>query len=112
MPKTDQRDFIDWDAGREGYVPTASSGRNHTVYSGNSARTYSPNKTNAASIRREERFGSLVAAAGIIWGIYMATQNYESLWHFDISKPGPLEVCALGILAWLHAKWRRSLKSG
>ena len=111
MPKSNQPDFIDWDAGREGYVPNPSAGRGHTVYSGKSGPA-SSNKTNAASIRREERFGSLVASGGIIWGIYMATQNYDSLWHFDISKPGPLEVCALGILAWLHAKWRRSLKSG
>jgi disulfide bond formation protein DsbB len=69
-----------------------------------------PGERRLLTVRREERFGSLVAAAGVIWGIYIATKDYDSLWHFQINPPGPLEVCALGILAWLHAKWRRSLK--
>jgi len=34
----------------------------------------------------------------------------SSLWDFSITQPGPLEVCALGIMVWLHAKWRRSIK--
>ena len=28
-----------------------------------------------------------------------------SLWKFNILPPGSLEVCAIGILIWLHAKW-------
>ena len=113
MPKSDQRDFIDWDAGREGYISTASAAKVYPAYShskpgGKPAAA----QTGLFSIRAEERFGSLIGAAGIIWGVYLATQNYVGLWHFDITSPGPLEVCALGILAWLHAKWRRSLKSG
>jgi hypothetical protein len=34
----------------------------------------------------------------------------NTLWNFSVTQPGPLEICALGILMWLHAKWRRSLK--
>jgi hypothetical protein len=30
----------------------------------------------------------------------------------QIMPPGPVEVCALGILAWLHAKWRRATRAG
>jgi hypothetical protein len=61
-------------------------------------------------IKNEERLGSLAAAGGIIWAIWVATQNVSTLWSFSITQPGPLEICALGILMWLHAKWRRSLK--
>lgn len=64
------------------------------------------------SIRREERFGSLIAAAGTMWAVYVATQDYASLLRMQIMPPGPAEVCLLGILAWLHAKWRRSTRAG
>lgn len=111
MRKSDKGDFIDWDAGREGYVPTRATSN---VYAG-----YKPKpgarpsgQGGLLSTRGEERFGSLIAAGGVIWGVYVATQDYASLWHIDFMRPGPLEICALGILAWLHAKWRRSLKSG
>lgn len=111
VPKSDKPDFIDWDAGREGYLQNSAAARVYAPH----AQSPGANKTaqsRVASIRREERFGSLIAAAGVIWGVYVATHDYASLWILDISRPGPLEVCALGILAWLHAKWRRSLKSG
>ena len=110
MPKSENRDYIDWDAGREGYVPSPNAARQQTVHSQKPGRKSSAQNT-FLTIQREERFGSLVAAGGIIWGVYIATQDYASLWRFDLLSPGPLEVCALGILAWLHAKWRRSLKS-
>ena len=100
--------YIDWDRGREGYLETRPT--NTVVVSPKSKPVRSALDPKLASIRREERFGSLIAAAGVIWGVYVATQNYDSLWHLQINPPGPLETCALGILAWLHAKWRRSLK--
>ena len=104
MPRLDNG-YIDWDAGRDGYELPA---------------TYTPNRKpapkpseqgNLVSIRGEERIGSLIAAAGTIWAVYTATQDYTSLLRMQIMPPGPVEVCALGILAWLHAKWRRSLRS-
>lgn len=67
-------------------------------------------RVQVGSIRKEERFGSLLAAAGTIWATHVATRDYASLWQFEILRPGPLEVCALGILVWLHAKWRRSIQ--
>ena len=73
-----------------------------------------PGQSGLVSIRTEEQFGSLVAAGGTIWAVYVATQDWanlwDNLWRLQIAPPGPLEVCALGILAWLHAKWRRSMK--
>jgi hypothetical protein len=62
------------------------------------------------SIRAEELFGSLLAGAGAIWATYVATVDYASLWQMQILPPGPVEICALGVLVWLHAKWRRSMK--
>jgi hypothetical protein len=112
VPKSDKPDFIDWDAGREGYISTASAAKVYPAYSQTKPSGKPAAQSGLFSIRAEERFGSLVGAAGVIWGVYLATQNYASLWRFDLTSPGPLEVCALGILAWLHAKWRRSLKSG
>lgn len=63
---------------------------------------------NRAHIRGEERIGSLIAAAGIIWAVYVITHNFAGDWRFQDLTPGPLPVCAIGILIWLHAKWRRS----
>jgi hypothetical protein len=56
----------------------------------------------------ESRLGSLVAAGGIIWTAHLATKDFTS---FDniILPSGPLELCAIGILVWLHAKWRGSV---
>ncbi len=61
-------------------------------------------------IKNEERLGCLVAAGGIIWAIRLAGQDMSTLWNFNVTRPGPLEICALGILMWLHGKWRGSLK--
>lgn len=63
---------------------------------------------NRAQIRGEERAGSLIAAAGIIWAAYMITHNFTGDWKLENLMPGPLPLCAIGILIWLHAKWRRS----
>ena len=61
-------------------------------------------------IRTEERLGSLISAGGVVWAVNEATKGLADLWKFSVLPPGPLEVCAIGILIWLHAKWRRSLK--
>jgi hypothetical protein len=104
--RIDKGGLVDWDAGREGYervpisyAPAAPVTKNTGTAPANPLQ----------SIRREERFGSLIAAAGTIWIVYVATQDYTNLWRLQINPPGPLEVTALGILVWLHAKWRRNL---
>lgn len=60
-------------------------------------------------IKTEERLGSLIASAGLIWGTQVLTANIHDLDSL-MKTPGPLEVCAVGILIWLHAKWRRSVQ--
>jgi hypothetical protein len=97
-----QADYIDWDAGRKDY--NNSPPRQIPVHQP------APKQQGLLSILGEERLGSLVAAAGTIWAVYVATVDYNSLWRMQIMPPGPVEVCALGVLAWLHAKWRRSTK--
>ncbi len=104
VAKPVKNEHLEWDLDREGYT-------NQTPI------VYSPVHTPARkaahddhflSSRAEVRLGSLVAAGGIIWAVYVATVDYNSLWRMQILPPGPIEVCAIGILAWLHAKWRRS----
>ena len=108
MPTVEKSNYIDWDAGREGYQqqPVHNSAG---VPMAKSAASIAAEKT-LASIRREELLGSLVAGGGIVWIVYVATHDYTDLWRLQFSPPGPLETSALGILIWLHAKWRRSMK--
>ena len=97
VTKPNQGGYIDWNAGREGYVEV--SRKPDSKPAGNQ---------HLLSIRAEERFGCMIAAGGTIWATYVATVDYASLWRMQIMPPGPMEVCALGILVWIHAKWRRS----
>ncbi len=57
----------------------------------------------------EERLGSLGAGLGVIWGVRVAASHLgilDALWE----TTGPLELCAVSTLIWLHAKWRRSIR--
>ena len=96
-----------WDRGREAYLDVPQK----PVYAPVSKPAV---KTKAQgsllSISAEERFGSLIAAAGMIWGAYEASTHFTGVFTLDLVPAGPIEVCALGILVWLHAKWRRSTK--
>ena len=106
--KSEPSDYIDWDAGREGYV--ASRDKFVPVVTLQKPARKASGSNSLLSIRGEEYFGSLVAAAGMIWAVYVATVDYATLWQMQIMPPGPIEVVALGVLVWLHAKWRRSTK--
>jgi hypothetical protein len=109
VPRSSQNGYIDWDEGREGYVRS----QDKFVPVVDVPKGKRPKSDSSLlSVRGQERLGSLIAAGGMVWGVYVATVDYNSLWHLNIMQPGPVEVCLLGILAWLHAKWRRSLKSG
>ena len=107
VTKPHQSDHIDWDAGREGYVDVP---RTATYVPVSKAAGKHGGQQYRFSISTQERIGSLTAAAGTIWATYVATVDYASLWKMQIMPPGPMEVCTLGVLAWLHAKWRRSTK--
>ena len=107
MKKYPQIEQVDWDRGREGYLDLPQK----PVY----APIAKPAKKTTGTepliaISTEERLGSLIAAGGMIWGAYAATVHFAGIVSFELVPPGPIEVCALGILVWLHAKWRRSTK--
>ena len=64
-------------------------------------------------IRTEQRIGSLTFWGGVIWAVQIGTKDFSSLVSnlFRLALTlGPKEVCALGLLIWLHAKWRRSVR--
>ena len=106
VAKSDKGDYIDWDVGREGYIDIPKVA--YAPMPKPAVVKPPPKQKNSLSIVAEERVASLIAAAGAIWAVYVATVDYTNLWRINIMPPGPLEVCALGVLAWLHAKWRRS----
>jgi hypothetical protein len=58
-------------------------------------------------VKTETRVGSLVAAAGLIMAAKTGTTDFTSLADLTF-PPGPLEICAIGLLIWLHAKWRHA----
>ena len=106
VAKSHHNDYIDWDSRREGYLDV----RRTPTYANVKTPGASNSQTPFISIALETRFGSLLAGGGMIWAAYNATKDYAGLWQLRLAPPGPLEICALGILIWLHAKWRRSTK--
>ncbi len=109
MARSDHNDFIDWDSRREGYVDNRSKFI-PVVEIPKTAKKKSSEGT-LLGIRAEERLGCLLAAGGTAWLVYVATMDFNHMWQMSIMPPGPIEVCAVGILMWLHAKWRRSIKN-
>jgi hypothetical protein len=107
--KSDKGDYIDWDSSREGYL-NSQNRYVPVVEIPKPAKKVKGQGSGLWGIRAEERLGSLIAAGGTVWAVYVATVDYANLWRMQIMPPGPVEVCALGILTWLHAKWRRSTK--
>jgi len=108
VSKYHQPEDVGWDRGREAYLDLPQK----PVYAPVAKPTRKPKGQGGplVGISTEERVGSLIAAGGIIWGVYVATQNFAGVWSFDLVRQGPMEVAAIGILIWLHAKWRRSTK--
>lgn len=109
MTKPYQGDYIDWDKGREGYVESRS--KFVPVVEVPKLGKKPKGGENFLLIRAEESIGSLLAAAGTVWLVYVATTDFTNMWQMRIMPPGPIEICAIGILIWLHAKWRRSVKN-
>ena len=62
------------------------------------------------AIQGEVRIASLIAAAGVIWAVRVTVTSMLPAYATELTF-GPLETCALGILIWLHAKWRRTLEA-
>lgn len=58
------------------------------------------------AIHGEERIASLIAAAGVIWVVRVITTSMLPAYATELAV-GPIVTCSIGILIWLHAKWRR-----
>jgi hypothetical protein len=105
VKKSPQIEDVGWDRGREAYLDVPQK----PVYSPVPKPAHKPKDQGPVlGIASEERLGSLIAAGGMIWGAYAATVHFTGVLSIDLVPPAPIEVCALGILIWLHAKWRRS----
>ena len=110
VTKNHQSGDVGWDRGREAYLDLPQKPVYAPVAKPAHKVKGQGGGTPLISISTQERLGSLIAAGGIVWGVYIATQNFAGIWSFDLVRQGPMEVAALGILIWLHAKWRRSTK--
>ncbi|HKH99485.1 MAG TPA: hypothetical protein VJ999_10285 [Candidatus Sulfotelmatobacter sp.] len=60
------------------------------------------------SARAEEVLGGLITVAGGVWAVYAVAVERAGFWQAHLMPPGPAEICALGVLVWLHAKWRHA----
>jgi hypothetical protein len=58
-------------------------------------------------IHLEEQIASLLSGGGLIFAVYVGTRHLTSIQNFLLPL-GPLEICAVGVVMWLHAKWRRA----
>jgi hypothetical protein len=56
----------------------------------------------------EEKLVAGIALAGVLWCVQVMTDPISRLTNL-IATPGPLEVCGISILFWLHTRWRHSL---
>ncbi len=57
------------------------------------------------SVRKQELLAYLIVGVSLIWAAQVYTNSGASaLWSL---RSEPTYVCALGVLVWLTAKWRR-----
>src|SRR5581483_6191054 len=90
-----------WPAEREGYdtpVPVAYA-----------AAPGKRSPRHRFPIRAESRRGSAAIGVGVIWAVQVMTAPIATAQAL-LFTPGPVEVCGIGRLVWLHAKWRRSIE--
>ena len=48
----------------------------------------------------------MIAAAGLVWATKILTADFTGVPNVQLPPGGPMEVCALGIVIWMHAKFR------
>jgi hypothetical protein len=99
-----QKDKDLWPSERQGYSDVRRMAYAPMV------ETALPATHRALPIETEERVSTLIVVAGMIAAAHAVFSNLSGLLRFHLFPPGPLEICALGVLVWLHAKWRRLVK--
>src|SRR5947209_4250507 len=89
----------DWPFEREGYSDTP-----HPAYASAPAAEVKP----AGSSSRLEAFlGSVMAGSGAVWTAQVITQSGLTPGTLTLHSH-PIELTGLGVLLWLHGKWRKS----
>ena len=94
------RDF--WPQEREGYTDNL-----RPAYV---AVQVTPSPRPRKSFKTEERIGSTIAGAGLCWATWVVVHQLGVVASAGLWPAGPLETCAMGVLIWMHAKWRRFAK--
>jgi hypothetical protein len=93
-----------WPAEREGYSDV------HSIAYAPVRQSPSLKQRRGLPIEIQERMSTLIVVAGIIAAAHAAISDSSGVLRLDLFPPGPLEICALGVLIWLHAKWRRLVR--
>lgn len=94
---------MDCDDQREGYI-----NRTRPAYPAIHSPIQARRKAPPAGLRAEQALGGLITVAGGSWAVYVVTFQNGNLWQLQWMPPTPVEICAVGILILLHAKWRHS----
>ncbi len=97
---------MDCDEEREGYVNQPRIA--YPAIHGPVDKQRTPH--HSVSTRGEEGFGALIVACGAIWAVYGVIYQSINPWQLQLYPPSPVEICALGVLVLLHARWRHSAK--
>lgn len=92
---------MECDEEREGYVDQPRVAY-PAIHSRGGERPHRPHT------RAEEGLGAFIASLGAVWAVFETVVQGVNPWHFHLVPPGPPEICTLGILIWLHAKWRHA----
>jgi hypothetical protein len=107
LKKTNPRSSTEkglWPAEREGYSDV------HCVAYAPMQQVPPLKQRRRLPIEIQERISTLIVVAGIIAAAHAKMNDFSGVLQFHLFPPGPLELCALGVLMWLHAKWRRLVK--
>lgn len=63
------------------------------------------NRLKALPVRLQVQLGCIISGLGIVWCAQVWTTRPLGV-RALVSAPGDVELCALGVLVWLTAKWR------
>jgi len=100
---------MDWDEDeqREGYLKQTPAAY-PAIHSAGIEKLEHQRQQQLRSIRREAGLGGLITIAGGAWAVYAEIFQSADPWQLRFNPPSPAVVCILGVLIWLHAKWRHA----
>ncbi len=64
-------------------------------------------KSFVTAAKGEECVAVAMASTSLMWTVHLVTKDFVAISKIPPLPPGPAEICAIGALIWLHAKWRR-----